>query len=84
MVHAYLGGDTQAALQTHRALTELNDAMFIETNPLPVKTAVNLLSEAPDYGLPHCGDFRLPMVPMASSSVETLKNVMKQYGLPVT
>lgn len=83
MVHAYLNGNHQEALQIHRKLAELSSTLFIETNPVPVKTACNILSESPGYGLPHCGEFRLPMTEMLPQNLEALKRAMKSYGLPV-
>lgn len=83
MVHAYLSGDFKTALQLHRNMAELTNSLFIETNPVPVKTAMNVLSHSPDYGIPHCGDFRLPMTDMQPQNIEILKSTMKHYGLPV-
>jgi 4-hydroxy-tetrahydrodipicolinate synthase len=84
MVHAYLQGNYKEALHLHRKMAELTSSLFIETNPVPVKTACNLLSQSPDYGLPHCGEFRLPMVDMLPQNLEALKASMKAYGLPVS
>ncbi|RJP25739.1 MAG: 4-hydroxy-tetrahydrodipicolinate synthase [Candidatus Omnitrophota bacterium] len=83
MVHAYLEGNLRQALAWHRKLSALHQSLFYETNPIPVKTAVNLLSRTPEYGLPYCGELRLPMVPMTRSNEEKMKTVMKEYGLPV-
>ncbi len=83
MVHAYFNGNTKEALALHRKLTPVNQALFYETNPIPVKTAVNLLSQHPEYGLPHCGEFRLPMVPMSETNEKRMVNVLKEYGLPL-
>ena len=83
LVEAYLRGDTAEALMWHQKLSPLNDSLFIETNPIPVKTAVNLLSRSPQYGLPYCGEWRLPLVSMASANEARLKTALKEYGLPV-
>lgn len=83
MVHAYLQGDHKTALQHHFKMSELNKALFYETNPIPVKTAVNLLSKSKDYGLPYCGHFRLPMTPMTPANEEKMKKVLREYGLPL-
>ena len=50
--------------------------LFIETNPIPVKTALNLM------GL-NVGVFRLPLVDMAPANLEKLKKAMADVGLPV-
>ena len=48
--------------------------MFLETNPIPVKTAMNIM------GLSG-GTFRLPLVPMNESNKQELINVLKKYNL---
>jgi len=83
MVHAYLKGNLPEALRLHRRMAALNKILFVETNPAPVKTAVNLLSRNPDYGLPHCGELRLPMVPLLPANEEKLVKVMREYGLSI-
>ncbi|MBI1387790.1 MAG: 4-hydroxy-tetrahydrodipicolinate synthase [bacterium] len=83
MVHAYLKGDHAEALRIHRKMAELNSTLFVETNPIPVKTAVNWLSQSPETGLPHCGGMRLPLTPLLASSESALKKTLKEYGLPV-
>ncbi|MBZ0257149.1 4-hydroxy-tetrahydrodipicolinate synthase [bacterium] len=81
MVHAFKDGNAAEAMRIHHSLAELNSTLFIETNPIPVKTAVNLMSEKAGSGLPHCGDFRLPLVPMEPNNLERLKNVLNKYQL---
>ncbi|MBD3267385.1 4-hydroxy-tetrahydrodipicolinate synthase, partial [bacterium] len=82
-VHAYLQGDTKKALEWHRKMAVLNKTLFLETNPIPVKTAVNLLSQSPEYGLPFCGELRMPMTPLQEQYEQKLKEVLKEYGLPL-
>ncbi|MDP8245490.1 MAG: 4-hydroxy-tetrahydrodipicolinate synthase [Candidatus Hinthialibacter antarcticus] len=81
LVQAFLKGDHAEALRIHQHFAVLNSTMFVETNPIPVKTAVNLMSSQSDSGLPHCGDFRLPLVPLEPNNMERLKTVLQQYGL---
>lgn len=83
MVHSYLQGNHAKALQLHRKMSELNKALFIETNPIPVKTAVSLLSRSPKTGLPHGGPLRSPLVPMSPGNEDKLKKALIEYGLPV-
>lgn len=83
LVHAFLKGDHKEALRLHQHLSVINSTLFIETNPAPVKTAVNLLSASSDYGLPHCGDLRLPMVPLSVENEARIQSTLKQYKLPV-
>jgi len=82
MVHAFLQGNRGEALRLHRCMAELNSAVFIETNPGPIKTAANLLSQSSEYGLPHCGELRLPLVSMSDANVKKLQTALREYGLP--
>jgi 4-hydroxy-tetrahydrodipicolinate synthase len=54
MVRAMTAGDTATAASIHRKLLPLIDALFVVTNPIPVKYALNQLGF-------ECGPFRLPM-----------------------
>ncbi len=81
LVHAYLNGDHDEAMRLHYDYAVLNSTLFIETNPIPVKTAVNLMSANTHHGLPHCGEFRLPLVPLSPNNLEQLKTVLQQYKL---
>ena len=76
MTHAALSGDWKRAQELHLRLFPLCQAMFYETNPIPVKTAMKLL------GLGN-GELRLPMTPMGEGNVRKLEKAMKAYGLPV-
>jgi 4-hydroxy-tetrahydrodipicolinate synthase len=74
MTHLYLEGKTQEALKIQLDMLALNDALFIETNPIPVKTAMNLMGM-------NAGKLRLPLVEMTEGNLEILKTEMKNYGL---
>lgn len=74
LVNQYEAGNTKKAMELHYKLRPLNQAMFYETNPIPVKTAASLL------GLIDL-EFRLPLCPMSPSNLEKLKISMKDYGL---
>ena len=50
-------------------------AMFITTNPIPVKEAVSMLTPI------NAGPVRLPLVPMSESEKEKVCDVFKKYGL---
>ena len=74
MVTAIQEGRWDDARGMHLKMLDIHNAMFIESNPVPVKTAASLM------GL--CGaDVRLPLVDMQPHTLETLKGVMKDYGL---
>jgi 4-hydroxy-tetrahydrodipicolinate synthase len=71
---ATLKGDYKAALKLQDRLMPLHHALFIETNPSPVKYAVSLLG--------HCTDeARLPMVPLMDSTKQAVRDAMKHAGL---
>lgn len=67
-------GDLDKARSLHFLLEPLNKAMFIETNPVPVKTALALMGKVEE-------EFRLPLCEMAASNRERLKDVLKSYRL---
>jgi 4-hydroxy-tetrahydrodipicolinate synthase len=71
---ATLKGDYKAALKLQDRLMPLHHALFIETNPSPVKYAVSLLG--------HCSEeARLPMVPLMESTKQAVRDAMKHAGL---
>lgn len=74
MIEAFENGDLKKARGLHYKLLPLIKAMFIETNPIPVKTAMGLLKLC-DPGL------RLPMCGMSIENLEKLKAALKAYGL---
>jgi 4-hydroxy-tetrahydrodipicolinate synthase len=67
-------GDYTEARRLHYQLLPLNTAMFFETNPIPVKTALGLMGKISP-------ELRLPLAPMSAANREKLKKVMKDYGL---
>ena len=67
-------GDLGSARQIHYELSAINDALFIETNPTPVKTALALMGKID-------GEVRLPLAPMIDSNQEKLRKVLQGYGL---
>src|SRR3989339_2003693 len=74
MVAAWLSGDHKKALKLHYKLLPLVKAMFVETNPIPVKTAMSLM------GL--CGaELRLPLTQIEDANKLKLEKAMRNYGL---
>jgi 4-hydroxy-tetrahydrodipicolinate synthase len=74
MVSEFEKGNIDKAKLLHYKMLPLVKAMFIETNPIPVKTAMGLM------GL--CApDMRLPMCAIAVENLEKLKIALKEYGL---
>lgn len=74
MVSEFAKGNIKKAQELHYKLLPLIKAMFIETNPIPVKTAMGLLGMC-------APDLRLPMSQMLPENVEKLKKALKDYGL---
>ncbi|HHW57080.1 MAG TPA: 4-hydroxy-tetrahydrodipicolinate synthase [Clostridia bacterium] len=74
MTTAYLNGNIEKARDMQLELNPLNKALFIETNPIPIKTAMNLMG----FGV---GPVRLPLVEMSDKNLEYLKSVLVKYGL---
>ena len=74
MVKAYEGGKVDQARELFYRLFPLCQAMFYETNPIPVKTSLALMGKID-------GEMRLPLCPMAPANLEKLKSALKAYGL---
>ncbi|HUH65538.1 MAG TPA: dihydrodipicolinate synthase family protein, partial [Syntrophales bacterium] len=74
MVDAFNAGDIKKAQAWHRKLVPLIDALFIETNPVPVKAALSIMGKI-EY------DVRLPMCKMSDANFDKLKAAMKKYGV---
>jgi 4-hydroxy-tetrahydrodipicolinate synthase len=74
LVDAFTAGNMEEARKWHLKLLKISNAMFIETNPVPVKTAVALMGKATD-------EVRLPLAPMSEANRAKLAGIMKEYGL---
>lgn len=74
MVTAIDAGDYVNARRLHLELLDLHQAMFIEANPVPVKTAASLM------GLCRA-EVRLPLCALQAESHEKLQSVLKKHGL---
>ncbi|MEF2231909.1 MAG: 4-hydroxy-tetrahydrodipicolinate synthase [Pseudodesulfovibrio sp.] len=64
-----------AALDLSLKMAPVNRAMFMETNPIPVKTALNMMGIFPE------ASFRLPIVPLQAENKPKLEKVLKKAGL---
>lgn len=71
---ANVAGELKQCRTLHDQLLEMSNILFIETNPIPVKTALSLMGRCQ-------GDLRLPLVGMSEGNRERLKDVMKKYRL---
>ncbi|MDT8902461.1 4-hydroxy-tetrahydrodipicolinate synthase [Anaeroselena agilis] len=76
MITAFLAGELARARELHLKLLPVYRAMFIATNPTPVKAAVNMLGLA-------AGDVRLPLVAPGAADLEKIRAEMLKIGLPV-
>ena len=74
LVDAYFAGNLDEARRLHLHLLKISNAMFIETNPVPVKTAAALMGKCSD-------EVRLPLAPMSDANQNKLSAIMKTYGL---
>lgn len=74
IVNLFLTGHSQEALALQLKLLNLINALFIEVNPIPVKTAMNLMGM-------HVGDLRLPLTAMEEHTKKVLVDEMRAGGL---
>jgi len=74
MVEAVQNGDYMMGRKLHLHLLEFHTAMFIESNPVPVKKTLELMGKIQ-------ANVRLPLVDMADATQEKLKAVLKKYQI---
>ncbi|CAG9184215.1 4-hydroxy-tetrahydrodipicolinate synthase [Cupriavidus pinatubonensis] len=74
MCVAALKGDVVTARRLHMELIELNKAMFVEANPIPVKWALQQMGKME-------GGIRLPLTPLLESNHETVRKALAAAGL---
>ena len=74
MTRDYLDGNVKEACSIQLDTLELTNNLFIETNPIPVKTALNLIGKK-------VGPLRLPLYDMDEKNENTLKETLKKYNL---
>jgi len=74
MTHAALAGDWKLARELHLRLFPLCRAVFIETNPIPVKEAMAMMGMIEP-------EFRLPLCRMGDANRERLRAILTQHGL---
>ena len=72
--NAWQRGDIETARSLHYRLEPLNAAMFIETNPIPVKTALYFMGKCTE-------EFKLPLCEMSAANKEKLKAVLQAAEL---
>jgi len=74
MIKAWEDGKIEEARRLHYKLEPLNQSMFIETNPIPAKTALSMMGKIQE-------EFRLPLCPMSDGNRGKLMNILKNYGI---
>lgn len=74
MTASFLNGDIEKARKLHYKILPLCKAMFIETNPIPVKTSMKILKRLN-------GELRLPLCEMEKENEAKLNKALKGYGL---
>lgn len=74
MTKNYLDGNVKEACSIQLETLELTNNLFIETNPIPVKTALNLIGK-------EVGPLRLPLYDMDEKNENILKETLKKYNL---
>jgi 4-hydroxy-tetrahydrodipicolinate synthase len=76
MVSAFLAGDTGTARRLHLRMFPIMKALFLETSPGPLKTAMEWLALC-------SGDLRLPLVRPSETTRKVLAEALKAYGLKI-
>jgi 4-hydroxy-tetrahydrodipicolinate synthase len=74
LIEAFKNGDIQKAKKIHYKLLPLVNALFMETNPIPIKTAASLLGIC-------SSEIRLPMCDMGTENKIKLEKVLRDFKL---
>ena len=74
LTDAFFAGDLEKARRLHLQTLKIGNAMFIESNPIPVKTALGLMGKCSD-------EVRLPLCPMGAANKDKLAAILKEYKL---
>ena len=74
LTEACLKGNWQRGRQLQFQLIPLIRSVFLETNPIPIKTALSLMGKC-------TGDLRLPLTPMSDGNLKKMQQAMTDFGL---
>ncbi|HOV21934.1 MAG TPA: 4-hydroxy-tetrahydrodipicolinate synthase [bacterium] len=74
MVKSALNGQMKKAREIHYKLYPIFKVLFIETNPIPVKTSLSLMGMIKD-------EWRLPLTPPSDENFQKIKETLKKYGV---
>lgn len=70
----FKNGNLEVALNIHYNLLDINDILFVEANPIPVKTALSLMGKISD-------EIRLPLTNISDENLILLKKTLDKYQL---
>jgi len=76
LVQAALSGDLKRSKDINDRLYPVNKAMFIESNPVPIKAAMYIA------GLIETLEYRLPLVPPGTDNMRHIENAIKDFNIP--
>ena len=76
LVHTALSGDLAASKAINDSLYPINKAMFVESNPIPVKAAMYIAGLIPSL------EYRLPLVPPGAENMKKIEAALKNYTIP--
>jgi len=74
MIDSFLAGDTKKAEAIHKRIFPLVKALFIETNPIPVKGALEMMGMI-------TGEIRMPLTPLSDKAAAPLRSEMEKLSL---
>ena len=74
MVALYLAGEHEKALELQKKYLDMENAMFIDVNPIPVKEAMNMVGWK-------AGECRLPLYRMEDAKIAKLRAELEKVGL---
>jgi len=74
MIDAFEAGDLERARELHYRMSPIVEGCFLETNPIPVKTALAMMGKI-------TLELRLPLYKMADATYQKLTKIMTDYGL---
>ncbi len=74
LYNLFRNGEFEKARDMHYKLLPLNEALFIETNPIPVKAALSMMGKV-------AYEYRYPLCNMCEENYETLKTALSDYGI---
>ena len=76
MCEKFLSGDVAGSRELFLNMLDLVNSLFVEVNPIPIKTAMNLLGH-------NVGKLRMPLCDMEDANLATLRAALERYGLKV-